>query len=170
MNKNILVLLAATSVIVACTNEPKVSSENSAGTDTTAAAATYKSYGDTINATGAVDMAKFAELAATQDSIPVKLDCEIITSCVKKGCWMDVKMAGDQTMKVHFRDYGFFVPTSGLEGKNAVIAGYALKEVTDVATLRHYAEDAGQSKEECEKITAADTSWTFMADGVLIRE
>ncbi len=170
MNKNILVLLVAASVIASCNNEPNGSSDKAAVTDSPAAVPAYKSYGDTINATGAINMARFAELAATGDSIPVKLDCEIITSCVKKGCWMDVKMAGDQTMKVHFRDYGFFVPTSGLEGKNAVIAGYALKDVTDVATLRHYAEDAGQSKEECDKITSADTSWTFMADGVLIRE
>jgi len=37
-----------------------------------------------------------------------------------------------------------------------------------VATLRHYAEDAGKSKEEIEKITEPETNLMFLADGVLI--
>ena len=71
-------------------------------------------------------------------------------------------------MMVRFKDYGFFVPTKGLEGRRAVMQGYASKETTDVATLRHYAEDAGKSKEEIAKITEPETSLMFLADGVLI--
>ena len=81
---------------------------------------------------------------------------------------MDVKMPNGGVMKVRFKDYGFFVPTKGLEGRQAVLQGYAVKEKTDVATLRHYAEDAGKSKEEIEKITAPEESLSFEADGVLI--
>jgi len=73
-------------------------------------------------------------------------------------------------MSVHFKDYGFFVPTEGLEGKRAVIQGHAVREVTSVDDLRHYAEDAGKTPEEIAAITAPDTNWVFTAEGVIIRD
>ena len=79
-------------------------------------------------------------------------------------------MSDGTAMKVRFRDYGFFVPKHGLEGKEVVMQGRAKKEVTDVDMLRHYAEDAGKSKEEIAEITEPEMSWTFEADGVLIKE
>lgn len=130
----------------------------------------YVSYGDAINADGAITMAEFEKVAADKDSLQAKITTEILHSCGKKGCWMDVKMADGSTMKVRFRDYGFFVPTKGLEGKLVVMQGRAKKDVTDVAMLQHYAEDAGKSKEEIAEITEPETSWTFEADGVLIKE
>lgn len=166
-------LLGATALLFSCSNEPNGSSEKE-GTqqDSTATAANtqYKSYGGAITPDSAMTMADFGSAIAGKDSLDTKLACEITASCAKKGCWMDVKMADGNTMKVHFKDYGFFVPTSGLEGKQAIIKGRAMKEVTDVATLKHYAEDAGKSKDECDRITAADTSWSFMAEGVLIKD
>ncbi len=83
---------------------------------------------------------------------------------------MDVKMSDGTPMKVRFRDYGFFVPKQGLEGKQVVMQGRAKKDVTSVAMLQHYAEDAGKSKEEIATITEPEMSWTFEADGVLIKE
>ena len=172
MKKHFLIV-CTTAILAGCSNEPKGSSdgENKTGdTAATAAIADTKSYGAVIDANGAIAMADFTKAIEGKDSLDAKVDCEIITSCAKKGCWMDVKMADGTSMKVHFKDYAFFVPTSGLTGKHAVIQGHATKEVTDVATLRHYAEDAGQSKEDCDKITQAETSWSFMADGVLIKD
>lgn len=130
----------------------------------------YVSYGDAINADGAISMAEFDKTAADADSLNVKLSAEIIQSCTKKGCWMTVKRSDGSPMMVRFRDYGFFVPKQGLEGKQVVMQGRAKKEVTDVAMLQHYAEDAGKSKEEVAAITEPDISWNFEADGVLIKE
>jgi hypothetical protein len=130
----------------------------------------YASYGDAITADGAMTVEEFSKAAADVDSLSAKLHTVILESCSKKGCWMDVKLADGSIMKVRFRDYGFFVPTKGLEGKEAVIQGRAKKEVTSVAMLKHYAEDAGKSKEEIAAITKPETSWTFEADGVLIKQ
>jgi hypothetical protein len=130
----------------------------------------YKSYGAAITTDGAMPMGIFMKEHMNDLSSEAKVSCDIITSCTKKGCWMDVKMANGDVMKVRFKDYGFFVPTKGLEGKNAIMQGTATKEVLDVATLRHYAHDAGKSKEEIEKITEPQTSWTFEAVGVLIKQ
>lgn len=129
----------------------------------------YKSYGAAITTEGAQPIGTFIAQPAKDGQVAGKMECEVITSCTKKGCWMDVKMPDGGTMKVRFKDYGFFVPTHGLEGKHAILEGTATKETIDVATLRHYAHDAGKSKEEIEKITEAETSWTFEAVGVLIR-
>lgn len=130
----------------------------------------YTSYGDAITADGAMNVDDFTKAAATTDSLTAKLKAEILGSCSKKGCWMTLKMSDGSPMMVRFRDYAFFVPKEGLEGKEAVIQGRAKKEVTPVAMLRHYAEDAGKSKEEVAAITEPQTSWTFEADGVLIKQ
>lgn len=168
MSKHIT-LLTSLALLSACGGGGTPAGEVS-GTDTTAASTpAFNVYGDTITSEGAMEMAAFNEAIKGRDSLDAKVACEITASCAKKGCWMDVKMAGGGLMKVRFTDYAFFVPTSGLEGKQAIIQGRAVREVTDVAALKHYAEDAGASAEEIAKITAPDTSWTFTADGVLIR-
>lgn len=159
MNKP-LVLAFSTLLVIAC---------NTAPTDVSAQPKTnVTSYGDVITADGAISTAELVKKMATTDSLATKVECEIITSCTKKGCWMTVQMPEGEKMMVRFKDYGFFVPVKGLEGKHAVMQGYASKETTDVATLRHYAEDAGKSKEEIAKITEPETSLMFLADGVLI--
>ncbi|HRD51388.1 MAG TPA: DUF4920 domain-containing protein [Flavobacteriales bacterium] len=155
--KSIYSAFAAVAITLACNTAPMP-----------ATAQDVHSYGAKITADGAMSAADFAKAISQTDSMAVKLDCEIITSCVKKGCWMTVKLPDGQDMMVRFKDYGFFVPTKGLEGKRAVLQGYATKEVVDVATLRHYAEDAGKSKEEIEKITEPEHNLMFLADGVLI--
>lgn len=129
----------------------------------------YTSYGKVITAEKAMNAAAFGQLMGGKESAEVKLQAEVITSCVKKGCWMDVKLQDGSSMKVRFVDYGFFVPTEGLEGKTAILQGTASKEVITEAMRRHYAEDAGKSKEECEKISGDISELTFLAEGVLIR-
>lgn len=135
-----------------------------------AAASEYVNYGDPITPEGAISIAEFETLAASQDSVAAKVQAEIIESCGKKGCWMTVKLTDGTAMMVRFRDYGFFVPKEGLEGKAVVMAGRARKEVTTVGMLRHYAEDAGKSKAEIDAITEPETSWKFEADGVLVKQ
>ena len=63
-----------------------------------------------------------------------------------------------------------FRPLRELSGKVAILQGTATRETVDVATLRHYAEDAGKSQDEIEAITEPETSIGFIAEGVLIRD
>ena len=126
-------------------------------------------YGEKISEKGAVSTTKLEKLMNEKESVNVKLKGEIIQTCSKKGCWMSMDMGKGQKMLVKFKDYGFFVPKEGVNGKTAIIEGIAQKEVIDVATLRHYAEDAGKSKEEIEKITQPEEKFTFEAVGVIIK-
>jgi Domain of unknown function (DUF4920) len=80
---------------------------------------------------------------------------------------MKMDMGGKELM-IRFKDYGFFVPKD-CDGKTATIQGKVKKEVIDVATLRHYAEDAGKTKEEIEKITKPEEKYTFEAVGVILK-
>ncbi|OKL41802.1 hypothetical protein A3841_11670 [Pontibacter flavimaris] len=106
---------------------------------------------------------------AGKDSVQATVAAEIKQSCQKKGCWMDVKLSDDSDMKVTFRDYGFFVPTENLEGRQVVFTGTAKRELVSVEDLRHFAEDAGKSEAEIAAITAPKEELRFVADGVILK-
>jgi len=72
--------------------------------------------------------------------------------------------------RVTFKDYGFFVPKDSAAGKEVVFSGVARRKITDVATLRHYAEDAGKTQEEIDAIMEPKEEIEFVANGVVIYE
>ena len=100
-------------------------------------------------------------------SSKIKIKGEILSTCPMKGCWMKLSVAQD-TMLVRFKDYGFFVPKRGAEGKLAVVNGQIFIDTLSVPQLKHYAEDAGKSKEEISKITNPEITISFLAEGVVI--
>ena len=83
---------------------------------------------------------------------------------------MQVKVSDTDTLMVRFKDYGFFVPKSGVNQKNTVINGAASMDTVSVQMLRHYAEDAGKPQEIIERITEPETVIHFIAEGVLIEK
>ena len=102
-------------------------------------------------------------------SSKVKIEGEILSSCPMKGCWMKISVEKD-TALVRFKDYGFFVPKNGIEGKSTIINGKLSVDTLSIAQLQHYAEDAGKSKEEIALISKPEITISFLADGVLIKE
>jgi hypothetical protein len=126
-------------------------------------------FGDPLSDTKAVKATKLAKTMDGKDAIQVKLDGTILEVCQMKGCWMTVETGKGEEIRVTFKDYGFFVPKDAA-GKKAVFEGEAKMETVDVATLKHYAEDAGKSKEEIDAITEPETKLTFVASGVEIAE
>lgn len=100
-------------------------------------------------------------------SSKIKIKGEILSTCPMKGCWMKLSVAQD-TILVRFKDYGFFVPKIGAEGKLAVVNGQIFIDTLSIPQLKHYAEDAGKSKEEISKITNPEITISFLAEGVVI--
>lgn len=126
-------------------------------------------YGDKITSSGALTVEEmFSQLERT-NNFKGKVTAEIQEVCTKKGCWLTVALPDGNLMRVTFKDYGFFVPTTS-QGYPLVLQGVAQKSVTDVETLRHYAEDAGKPKKEIEAITQPKEEFTFEATGVIIKE
>jgi hypothetical protein len=130
----------------------------------------FNTFGETISTESAVALASLTEQVAGKDSVQLTLAGTINATCAKQGCWMTVKDENGAETRVTFKDYGFFVPKTGAEGKEVVFSGVARKKITDVATLRHFAEDAGKSKEEIEAITEPKEEIEFVANGVVIYE
>lgn len=94
---------------------------------------------------------------------------EILDVCPKKGCWMNVKVNTD-TVFVKFKDYGFFVPKTGIQGKKVLMTGEIFKDTISVERLKHYAEDAKKSKTEIDLITEPEYKINMIAAGVAIEE
>ena len=123
-------------------------------------------YGEKISST---DLMQLSNIDFNNASVQTKLEGEIISTCPKKGCWIEMKI-DDKDVFVKFKDYGFFVPKSGMEGKKAIIQGLASIDTVSVKDLKHYAEDAGKSKSEIEKITSSEIKISFLAEGVIIKD
>lgn len=103
------------------------------------------------------------------DSVQVKFASNINEVCSKKGCWMKLSLADGTETMVRFKDYGFFMPLDS-KGRDVVVDGIAIVKETSVADLKHYAEDAGKSKEEIAKITEPKVEFAFEASGVLMKK
>mgnify|MGYP001445195424 FL=1 len=124
-----------------------------------------------FNYGGQIDLAdESIFFSSIEDNLSIsKVEGEIIDVCPKKGCWMNVKVAED-TLFVKFKDYGFFVPTDGVQGKKVYMSGEIFKDTISVARLRHYAEDAKKPESEIMSITEPEFMLNMIADGVAIRE
>ena len=94
---------------------------------------------------------------------------EVESVCQVKGCWMKIITDDGETVRVTFKDYGFFVPKD-LSGKRILMEGKPEVKVTSVDELKHYAEDAGKSAEEIANITESKREVTFVATGVKIQQ
>lgn len=125
----------------------------------------FKYYGEKINSLNTVTLKGLINHA--KENSLVKVNGTILSSCPKKGCWMQVQVETD-TVQVTFKDYGFFVPKTGLESKKTVLEGFVKQDTISVKMLRHYAEDAGISKSEIEQITKPEFKLSFIANGVII--
>lgn len=161
MKKTILIL-ALTAFFVGCEQKKEATPE--------VAKVDYAKFGDSISDEGALSniemMEKFVSLKEG-DTLDVKFKSAINEVCQKKGCWMSVNLAGDETVFVKFKDYDFFVPMNA-QNKDVVLNGKAYVNVESVADLKHYAKDAGKSQATIDSITMPEVRYSFMADGVLI--
>ena len=126
-------------------------------------------HGKQISEKGAVPATQLATKMGQKDKMPAKVEGTVESVCKVKGCWMNVKTGDGQVMRVSFKDYGFFVPKD-IVGRTIVMEGTAETTTTPVSELRHYAQDAGKSKEEVEKITEPEKALTFVADGVIVKK
>lgn len=125
-------------------------------------------YGAEIAEDGAVSVDEMLAQLNVSDTVQVKVKGEITATCAMKGCWMNLVLPNGEEMRVTFKDYEFFVPKEGMEGNMALIEGQLTRTLTDMETLRHYAEDAGKSEEEVMAITEDKQELSFVANGVII--
>jgi len=126
-------------------------------------------YGAKISKDGAIDVKQLPEKMKNEKELFVKIQGDVVAACQVKGCWMTADLGNGKSMRIRFKDYGFFVPKDS-GGKKFYAQGVASWNETSVAELQHYAEDAGKSKAEIEKITEPARELVFLAEGVLLEK
>lgn len=156
--KHLLSLFCAVLVLASCNNSKPEEKKESG----------LLYFGDSITTNGATEATQLISLLEAKDSIPVKLSGKITNVCQKKGCWMKMDLGNNQSLRVTFKDYAFFVPKDA-GGKEVIVEGYAYNDTISVEELKHYAEDAGSTKEEIEKITEPEVEFSFEANGVILK-
>ena len=102
-----------------------------------------------------------------EDSKTIVAKVVVNEVCQVKGCWLTFKLDDGELVRVKFKDYSFFVPKDST-GDTFIIEGIAGVEEQSVETLRHYAEDAGKSKEYIMKINSPKRIKIFTASGVAV--
>ncbi|OUR92212.1 DUF4920 domain-containing protein [Flavobacteriales bacterium 34_180_T64] len=166
--KNFLALILVVSLAFSCKSNDK--DKEASAQDTKEI--TYASFGMEINdadALAANRMAEHYKSMKVGDTVNSKMIAIVDEVCQAKGCWMKVSLENGEQAMVKFKDYGFFMPKD-IAGKQVVINGMAYVNEVPVDELRHYAEDAGDSPEEIAKITEPKKTFSFEADGVLLKE
>jgi hypothetical protein len=98
---------------------------------------------------------------------PVVVEGVIAASCTNKGCWMELGTGeGEQTVRVTFKDYGFFIPLRAM-GMSARAEGIAVVTTLSKADADHL-EGEGATLKRNEDGTAQEVA--FIANGVELRE
>jgi hypothetical protein len=107
-----------------------------------------------------------AKVLAEPDSFtktPVVVDGVIAVACTRKGCWMQLAPAeGGDSVRVTFKDYGFFIPLDS-KGMKARAEGVAVVKTLSKAEADHLAEEGATIKRKADG-TAIEVS--FIANGV----
>lgn len=124
-------------------------------------------YGDGIKAKTYVTYDDMFTKLNEMDTVELTVRATVEEVCQAKGCWMTLTADSQESIMVRFKDYGFFVPKD-IGGKDVIIEGQAYTTEMSVDELRHYAEDAGKSKEEIMKITEPEKQYAFLASGVRV--
>ncbi len=132
----------------------------------------YASFGNVIIADDAIKATSMATHYKTMnvgDSINSKMIATVNKVCQAKGCWMTLNLGDEKEVMVKFKDYGFFMPKD-IGGKEVIINGKAYVKEVSVDEQRHYAEDEGKTAEEIASITEPKRTYSFEADGVLLKQ
>ena len=96
-----------------------------------------------------------------------KITGKVVEVCRAEGCWLKLEKANGSSMMVKAKNHSFLVPVD-LIGKSVVVDGEAeVKEVSE-EMRKHYAEDAGKSKKEIDKIKGPEKQIIFQASGVKV--
>ena len=121
----------------------------------------YQSYGNEISSLETEDISTLlASVDESEKTYKVKGVVEEV--CQMKGCWMTLKNDNGASIRITFKDYGFFVPKD-ISGREVILEGIAFKEKLEEDVAKHYAEDGGLEYDESMR-----DQISFVASGVLV--
>ena len=123
-------------------------------------------FGAKTSVDGAIAANELTNALGGKTTADVKVKGKVVEVCKAEGCWIRMETASGP-MLIKMKDHAFMVPLA-LNGKTVVVDGTAELKETSVEMLKHYAADAGKSKEEIEKIKEPKKEITLQAKGILV--
>ena len=123
-------------------------------------------FGAKTSIDGAVAANELSNVLADKTTADVKVKGKVVEVCKAEGCWIRMETASGP-MLIKMKDHAFMVPLA-LNGKTIVADGTAELKETSVEMLKHYAEDAGKSKEEIAAIKEPKKEIILQAKGILV--
>ena len=104
-----------------------------------------------VSEKGTVVTATELETKMVDNKFDGKVKGKVVEVCKAMGCWAKIQKEDGSTIMIKVKDHEFAMPLD-IVGKIVVAEGSAELKETSVNMLKHYAEDAGKSKEEVDKI------------------
>lgn len=126
-------------------------------------------FGDTIAEGNATPAKMLLGEFKGKNSLQIKVTGTIEEVCPSNTCCISVDIGDGKTMKVHFKNRGFFVPENA-KGKTSIFEGFAYKDTISLSELKHIAEKEGKTKEEIAKIKNPEVRLSFEARGIIIKK
>ncbi|MGA7990769.1 MAG: DUF4920 domain-containing protein [Thermoanaerobaculia bacterium] len=119
-------------------------------------------YGAPLGDSPKVALADLVKDPAAWTGKTVKTEGTVSAVCQEKGCWMALK-SGEASIRVTFKDYGFFVPKDSA-GMAAVMEGVFNVKTIPEKTAKHYAEETPGGRPA--DIKGDQKELSFLASGV----
>jgi len=107
------------------------------------------------------------ELSLKENKYNGKVTGKVVEVCQAMGCWVKLQKTDGSTILVKAKDHGFTMPKD-IVGKNVIVDGEANATEISEKMRKHYAQDAGKSKDEIEKIKGSSKELTISANGVKV--
>jgi len=114
---------------------------------------------------GKAEKVALADLVKSPDAWKgktVRTEGTVAAVCQEKGCWMTLK-SGDASVRVRFKDYGFFVPKD-CAGATVTLEGVFEVKTIPEKTAKHYAAETPGGKPDAVK--GDQKEFSFLASGV----
>jgi len=130
-----------------------------------------KSYGPVkVDVSKAISVEEMlADFEGKTGKVEYTFEADLVEVCSKAGCWVNIDKGNGDLFMVRFKDH-FTIPPATEVGTGAYLHGVAFMDTISVDHLRHFAEDAGKSKEEIEMITEPEYELNFIADGITLKK
>ena len=162
--KKLFVLAGFAALLLACSNNSTQASENKGNNRIDSI------WGDKFDTSKAIDATSF--IAAPTLETPTILRGKVLGVCKEAGCWFTVSDGKGGNMFVKLMagsgiDDELVIPKD-CEGQTIYFYGKAKKKTISVEEQKHYAEDAGKSKEEIAAITQPKEELRFTSSGVVL--
>jgi hypothetical protein len=125
-------------------------------------------YGE-VSEKGTVVTANEVESKMVDNKYEGKVKGKVVEVCKAMGCWAKLQKEDGTTIMIKVKDHEFAMPED-IVGKIVLAEGSAQVKETSVNMLKHYAEDAGKSKEEIDKIKEPKKEVLMTVKGVKVVE